>query len=38
MPFGPSRWVAKKTELNEEEATAWARSKAAAQQQPRPKQ
>jgi len=28
MPFGPSRWTAKKSELNEEEAKAWARVQA----------
>ena len=31
MPFGPSRWIAKKTELNEEEAAAWARAQGAKQ-------
>lgn len=38
-PFGASRWTTKKTELNEEEAAAWARTQAAAAaQQQRPTQ
>ena len=31
MPFGPSRWTVKKTELTQEDAAAWAREQAAKQ-------